>query len=172
MDTWQVVLTSVLSSGVVAALVSGGVSIYTSKKDREHLNKRLEDVDLPLVALQQERWEHEKTADERQRAQKAVDDLQAVLSDMTAYINVGVEDDPDEWKSTNQLLHRASVVMQEVKVYGDPSVLYFGQSAVRAFDDLTVARRINHPATEDFFDAFIQRQEILTDIVKTVTQKR
>lgn len=40
-------LMAVLMGGLAGAIVSGAVSLYTSKRGREHLENRLQQIDLP-----------------------------------------------------------------------------------------------------------------------------
>src|SRR5687767_7814116 len=105
---------------IAVALVSGGlagagVSWWTSTKDREL-------VAIPTLQLERDRFEHQRTSEERAKEEAAFGEINDVLNDCFEYANTGMRTDtPDEVEAAAyRLLGQISKVYMRAALTADP----------------------------------------------------
>lgn len=158
MDWWQVVLTST----VVAGVVSGAVSLFIAKSESRDRQAQL--------ALEREKWEHERTLPDKERERLAYADLLAVMDKITDYANQpwvggmpyeGSEHD----ERMDALLSEGSRAVQQVALHGSPKVEWIGRLTINTFVQYVWAMQTGDDVEEPR-NLLLTRQQSTTRLIK------
>lgn len=117
---------------IVVALLSGGlagasVSWWTSKQDREL-------VAIPTLQLERDRFEHERTSDEKAKEEAAYSEMNDALSDCFEYLNTAFHTDTSV--GIKDAFHRLSANLNRVylkaALAADQWVMWYARDAANA----------------------------------------
>lgn len=163
---WSTVAVSVSSSGVVGGVVAWVVGRNESKDRREAL------------ALEREKWEHQRSLPDRAKEDAAYEALHAVSSEITRYANqlevYGMGDPSEHDERMLAIFDKADAAARDVNLYGNTYVHWYGVRMCLTFKAWVWSwQKDEDPEdTQHLRQLLLDDQQTIDHLIKSVLERR